>query len=133
MRINVKLVEESFRKVLAKGDAFIELFYERLFRIYPEVRPMFISVDMARQREKLLAALITIIDNLKRPDVLAPYLRELGRHHVEYKVKPEHFPMGRESLLAAFEAILGNEWTPEHRTAWTEAYNETVRLMLEGY
>ena len=133
MAIDVKLVEESFRKVLRSGDEFISSFYERLFTMYPEVMPLFVNVNMECQREKLLASLMTIINNLRKPEVLSPYLMELGRHHVEYKVGPEHFPMGREALLAAFELFLGDEWTPELRNSWAEAYDETVWMMLEGY
>lgn len=129
-----KLLEESFKKVFAKGDAFIEAFYDHLFTRYPETRLVFLTTDRRVFREKLLSSLLTIIRNLKRQDILRPYLQELGRHHKEdYKVPADHFQMGREALLAAFEDVLGSEWTLEHRDAWGEAYDETVRMMLEGY
>lgn len=133
MALKVELVEESFRKVVIHGNEFIASFYKRLFAMYPEVIPLFVNVNMARQRDKLLASLVMIVRNLREPEILIPYLKELGRHHVEYRVRPEHFPMVREALLATFEEFIGIEWTFEHRNAWAEAYDETARIMLEGY
>lgn len=133
MALKVELLQESFGKVLRRRNEFIASFYERLFTMYPEVIPLFEKVNMTRQQEKLLAALATIVNNLRRPDVLAPYLKELGRHHVDYHVRPEHFPMVGAALLATFEAFLDNDWTDELKDSWGEAYNEAARLMLEGY
>lgn len=133
MALNIEMLQESFGKVLRRRDEFIASFYERLFIMYPEVKPLFEKVNMARQRGKLLAALVTIVNNLRRPEILAPYLKELGRHHVDYHVRPEQFPMVGAALLATFEAFLGDDWTDELKDAWSKAYNETARLMLEGY
>lgn len=134
MGIDIRLLEESFKKVFAHGDVFIESFYEHLFRLHPETRSVFLTTDRAVFREKLLASLMTIINNLKNPELLAPYLKELGQHHREdYKVPPDHFHKGKEALLKAFAQILGSEWSPEYRDAWGKAYDETVKMMLEGY
>lgn len=132
-KMKIELLQESFGKVLRRRDEFIASFYERLFTMYPEVIPLFEKVNMVRQREKLLAALVTIVNNLRRPEILAPYLKELGRHHIDYHVRPEYFPMVGAALLATFEAFLGNDWTDELKDSWGEAYNEAARLMIEGY
>lgn len=133
MEIDKKIIEESFKKLFSRGDQFIDSFYAHLFGRYPETRLVFLTTNKSVFKDKLLASLMVIIKNLKTPEVLAPYLKELGRHHFEYNITPDHFPKGKEALLAAFEEVLGSEWSREHEKAWGDAYDLTVKKMLEGY
>lgn len=41
MALKVKLLEESFQEVAPRGEEFVAAFYERLFMLYPEVKPLF--------------------------------------------------------------------------------------------
>jgi len=48
----VKLVQDSFEKVVPIASTAADIFYDRLFEVAPEVRPMF-SADMGKQKEAL--------------------------------------------------------------------------------
>lgn len=41
MGLNIELLESSFNLVAPKGEALVNRFYERLFKKYPSVKPMF--------------------------------------------------------------------------------------------
>lgn len=132
MALQVELLEQSFKAVAPRGQAFVASFYETLFAAHPEVTPLFGHVDMTAQRTKLLGALVLAVENLRRPEVLFPALRELGKRHVGYGVAAAHYPAVGGALLETFETFLGAEWTPEVKAAWTDAYGAIVSVMLEG-
>ena len=93
---------------------------------------MFTQTNMAEQHKKLIGALVLVIANLRRPEVLANALRGLGARHALYGVRPEHFDMVGAALLKTFGLYLGEEWTPTTEQAWTDAYGAIVGLMVEG-
>ena len=53
----IKLVQDSFKKVALIADAAADLFYDRLFTIAPHVRPMF-PADLRDQKKKLIGMLL---------------------------------------------------------------------------
>jgi len=56
----------------------------------------------------------------------------LGKRHAGYGVKPAHFPIVGAALLNTLQKGLGDEFTPELRQAWTEAYAALSGMMKEA-
>jgi nitric oxide dioxygenase len=131
MTLQIELLETSFQAI-APGEAFVTAFYERLFTNYPQTRAFFASTNMKEQRKKLLGALILVIQNLRKPDVLTSALQGLGQRHVNYGVRPEHYPIVGTILLETFAELLGDNWTSEYHDAWVQAYEAICSIMLEG-
>jgi nitric oxide dioxygenase len=132
MTLQIELLETSFQAIAPHGEAFVTAFYERLFTNYPQTRAFFSSTNMKEQRKKLLGALILVIQNLRKPDVLTSALQGLGQRHVNYGVRPEHYPIVGTILLETFAEFLGDNWTPEYHDAWAQAYEAICSIMLEG-
>ncbi|MEM1368336.1 MAG: globin family protein [Cyanobacteria bacterium P01_H01_bin.15] len=128
----VTLIEESFAQVAPKADEFAESFYETLFTNYPDAKPLFETTDFAAQRKKLVASLVLVVENIRKPDVLSKALKGLGARHVKYGALPEHYPLVGNSLLLTLEKYLGGGWTPAVKEAWVGAYEQITELMLEG-
>jgi hypothetical protein len=63
----VAQVQQSFAKVAPIADKAAALFYDRLFEIAPELRPLFHG-DMAEQGRKLMATLAIVVRGLSRLD-----------------------------------------------------------------
>jgi hemoglobin-like flavoprotein len=59
-------------------------------------------------------------------------LRELGRRHLRYGVKPVHYETVGAALLATLEKGLGKDFTPPVREAWVVCYTSIAREMMEG-
>lgn len=125
------LVVTSFAQVVPIADAAAALFYEDLFARDPQLRPLF-QGDMREQRRKLVAMLSTAVANLDRWQEIAPAVRELGRRHVGYGVKPEHYETVGAALLATLEKGLGDGFTPEVRDAWGACFTIVRDEMLAG-
>ena len=132
MPLNVELLEQSFELVKPKADELVASFYNNLFTDYPAAKPLFEHSDMAGQRKMLKGALVMVIENLRKPEVLSQSLKGLGARHVKYGALPEHYPLVGNSLLKSLAQYAGDAWTPELKQAWTDAYGAITELMLEG-
>ncbi len=130
--LQVELLETSFAKVAPRANEFADSFYARLFADYPEAQPLFAHTDVKEQSKKLLASLVFVVENLKKPGALTDALKGLGARHVKYGALPEHYPLVGGTLLNTFEEYLGNEWTPEVKQAWVDAYGLITEVMLDG-
>ena len=121
----------GFQELAPRGEEFVSSFYDRLLSKYPEVKPLFADTDMAEQKKKVLNSLVLVVNNLRKPDVLGPALKQLGERHREIGVKKEHHPMVGEALLATFASYFGEKWTPELKSARAEAYGAVVSGMTD--
>jgi hemoglobin-like flavoprotein len=124
----VKLVADSFRKVLPTAGVAADLFYDRLFETAPEVRPLFPD-DLAVQKNKFITMLATMVTNLSEFEKIAPMVEDLGMRHVAYGVIGKHYESFGTALLWALEETLGVDFTPPVRTAWAEAYTTLAGAM----
>ena len=132
MPLNVEILEQSFEKVKPRANEFAASFYENLFKAHPEIKPLFANTDMVNQQKKLLNSLVLVVENLRNPDVLEPVLNALGARHVGYGAIPKYYGPVREALLETFEQYLLEDWTPEVKKAWLDAYRAITTLMLKG-
>jgi len=132
MALNVELLESSFAAVRPQADAFVRTFYDTLFREYPQTRAFFAHTDLPAQRQKLLASLVLVIDNLRNPEVLSTALKGLGARHGNLGIRAEHYQPVGSALLAAFEHHLGAQWTPEVRQCWVDAFEVIASVMVAG-
>ena len=132
MPLNVELLEQSFELVKPKADEFVASFYYNLLTDYPDAMPLFAHTCMPLQLQMLKGALVMVVENLRKPDVLTSALGGLGARHVKYGALPEHYPLVGSSLLKTLGQYAGDAWTPELKQAWTDAYGAITELMLEG-
>ncbi|BAY22103.1 globin domain protein [Calothrix sp. NIES-2100] len=132
MSLNVEILEQSFAKVKPRANEFAASFYDNLFQAHPEVKPLFANTDMVNQQKKLLNSLILVVENLRNPEALSPVLNALGARHIGYGAIPKYYgPIG-EALLLTFEQYLVEDWTPEVKKAWLDAFTAITALMLNG-
>jgi len=129
----VKLVQESFSKVVPISEAAAVIFYDRLFEVAPAVKAMF-PADMSQQRKKLMMMLAAVVKGLGNLDSILPTASALAKRHVDYGAKPEHYPVVGGALLWTLEKGLGEAWTPDVADAWTTAYGTLSGYMIsEAY
>jgi len=127
-----RLLAESVAAVAHAMTPLISRFYERLFSGRPFLRKLFPMDEdaMAAQHDKLLKALLALVDQYARPDQLAPLLRQLGRDHRKFGVRPVHYHAVGEALVAALRDIAGAAWKVEYEQAWTRAYTLAADIMV---
>ena len=77
------LVKETWRKLTPMADAAARLFYERLFEIDETTRPLFKTTDLAEQRQKLIHALVMVVQGLDHIEALVPTLGEINPQTIQ--------------------------------------------------
>lgn len=132
MALNVDLLRSSFEAVAPKADELADTFYNTLFERYPDVKPLFANTDLAEQKKKLIGSIALIVKNADNADELVPYLKELGKKHVTYGSKKEHYPAVGECLITALSATAGDLWNQEMEDTWTTAYGVISENMIAG-
>jgi hemoglobin-like flavoprotein len=129
----VKLVQQSFSRIVPIADKAAVIFYDRLFEIAPQVRSLFPS-DMEEQRGKLMATLTAVVGGLTNLPLILPAASALARRHVSYGARAEHYPVVGAALLWTLEKGLGEGWTPDVADAWKAAYATLSGFMIsEAY
>jgi hemoglobin-like flavoprotein len=127
----VKLVQDSFQKVVPIADKAADLFYDRLFTIAPEVRSLF-PENLTEQKKKLMQMLATAITNLHQVEKILPAVQDLGKRHVAYGVTPKHYEPVGAALLWTLEQGLGPDFTPPVKDAWTQTYMTVAGVMTKA-
>lgn len=117
----IKLVQVTFDKVRPVAQEAGEMFYLKFFEMDPAVQPLF-KGDIKRQGLMLMTALGLVVSNLDRPETIAGNIEGLGHRHWGYGVKASDFNVFGAALLWTLEQVLGDQFTPEVRAAWGEAY-----------
>ena len=125
------LVKDSWAKVVPIADKAAELFYGRLFEVEPSVKPLF-KGDMKEQGAKLMKTITIAVNSLDRLDQLVPIVQDLGKRHVGYGVKPEHYTVVGGALLWTLEQGLGEGFTPEVKEAWAVTYQTLADVMIQA-
>jgi hemoglobin-like flavoprotein len=128
---SLERVRRSVALLLPQAGEITRLFYDRLFSIAPETRELF-KVDMTVQRQHFAAALSVIMKNLTLLDVLTEPLRDLGSNHARVGVRPQHYPIVRDSILFAMSQTLAHDWTPELAADWHELLDKVSAIMMSG-
>jgi methyl-accepting chemotaxis protein len=132
MSLDLEALETSFDLVAPRGDELVEMFYVRLFAAAPAVKELFAGTDLPRQRTVLLRTLVLLRKALRDLDAIVPALRSLGARHVAYGVRPDHYPVVADALIAAMAEVAGAAWQPRYERAWSAALEVVSGVMLAG-
>ncbi|WP_437307703.1 globin family protein [Sorangium sp. So ce388] len=127
----IELVQRSWAKVMPISDAAAALFYQRLFELDPSTRSLFKN-DMAEQKKKLMQTLAVAVDGLSNLGKLVPVLQSLGVRHHGYMVTDHHYDVVGEALLWTLREGLGDGFTRDVETAWTEVYGVIADVMKKA-
>jgi hemoglobin-like flavoprotein len=129
----IKAIQESFARVVPISEQAAALFYSRLFEIAPALKPLFRG-DMTDQGRKLMATLGVVVNGLADLESVLPAASALAKRHVDYGVEAADYQPVGAALLWTLERGLGEQWTPQLATAWTEAYTILSGFMIaEAY
>lgn len=127
----ISLIRSSFARAQYDGDALGTLFYERLFTIAPQLKPLF-KGDIKVQGRKLMDTLAVAVSALRDMPKLTATLQDLGHRHRAYGVQPAHYAKVGEALIWTLERGLGAAFDAPTRAAWLHLYG-VVCATMEPY
>lgn len=131
-----KRITQSFQMLSNRIDEASVRFYDHLFEIAPQLKPLFVHVDMDQQGMKIMQTIGLAVRSL-------PHLREvgaegefvtalelLGKRHIGYGAAPQHYEFIQAALLRTLAEFLGEDFTPEIREAWQKVYQNMTEIMF---
>jgi nitric oxide dioxygenase len=127
----VQIVRLTFAQIVSNKDQIGRQFYDRLFAIAPEVKPLF-NGDMEAQSRKLIDTLALAIGTIRDIPTLKSTLEALAQRHVAYGVRDEHYDKVGEALLWTLKQNLGPAFTPHAREAWATLYDTVAGIMRDA-
>jgi nitric oxide dioxygenase len=106
-------------------------FYKRLFTHNPDLKNMFNMGNQqnSKQQTALALAVLAYAEHIENPGVLMPVLDGIGQKHISLNIRPEHYPIVGEHLLASISEVLGDAATPAILDAWKVAYFQLADIM----
>lgn len=131
---NPELIENCWSKVKNNqgADAYSLIFYESMFKTYPEIKPLFKS-DMESQRIKLLNTLNLVINSIQDFEEMKESLLELGIVHKDLGIDAPMYDIVISNSVIALKMASNNTTTPEEEKAWEQAFRMISDTMLEAY
>lgn len=127
----IKLVQDSFRRVAPIAEAAAQLFYARLFELDPDLELLF-KGNLTEQGRKLMQMLALAVNSLDRLEQLLPVVRSLGTRHVSYGVRDKDYATVGKALLWTLRKGLGEAFTPDVEAAWSDVYATLASAMQSG-
>jgi nitric oxide dioxygenase len=128
-----KDIVKATAPVLAEhGNPIIKRFYTRLFEAHPDLKNVFNMAhqEQGEQQEALARAVYAYAENIEDPSSLTALLKNIANKHASLGVRPEHYPIVGEHLLAAIKEVLGDAATDEIISAWAQAYGNLADVLM---
>lgn len=131
MTTDIARIRQNWANAIAAKDIVGQLFYENLFAIAPETRPMF-PASLEDQGRKLVQTLSWIVDHLDHTDDLTAGAEALAVRHVGYGVTPDQYGAVGEALIATLQVGLGDGFNEDDKDAWLRVYASLSQLMIDA-
>ncbi len=129
---NIAIVKSTAPVLQEHGETLTRHFYKRMFTHNPEVAPFFNPANQAagNQQRALAGAIAAYAANIDNLEVLGGAVELIAQKHASLMIKPEHYPIVGENLLASIKEVLGDAATDDIINAWAEAYGFLANILI---
>ncbi len=127
----VAIIQATVPTLQEHGEQLTRYFYERMFAHHPEVKNYFNPANQAsgRQQQALASAICTYAANIDKLERLGDAVEVIAHKHASLQIKPEHYPIVGEHLLASISEVLGVAATDPIIAAWSQAYTQLAQIL----
>ena len=101
-----------------KSDNLLSLTYSHFFEVCPEGQSLWEKDDPDSRSKMFNGIILTIMDNLTRPEVCEKNLASDVKDHDEYGVDKNMYGLFFTSLFEALNSVLGETFNQEMQLAW---------------
>lgn len=128
----IAIVKSTAPILQENGETLTRHFYKRMFSHNPEVAPYFNPANQSAglQQKALAGAICAYAANIDNLEALGGAVELIAQKHVSLQIKPEHYPIVGENLLASIREVLGEGATDKVVNAWGEAYGFLADIMI---
>ncbi len=129
----ISIIKSTVPALQENGETLTRHFYKRMFERNPEVQGFFNPANQASggQQQALAAAICAYAANIDNLSVLTGAVETIAHKHASLRIKPEHYPIVGENLLASIKEVLGDAATDEVIEAWAAAYQVLADILID--
>lgn len=120
----IEIIKSTVPVLQVHGKDITTRFYQLLFTNHPELLNIFNHANQkqGKQQAALANAVYAAAANIDNLGAILPVVKQIAHKHRSLGIKPEHYPIVGENLLAAIKDVLGDAATDEIIQAWADAY-----------
>lgn len=129
----INIVKSTVPILEKHGNDITKCFYKRLFENNPELKNIFNQTNQRKgeQSRALAGAVYAAAAHIDQLETILPAVMPIAQKHRSLNIKPEHYPIVGENLLAAMREVLGEDVaTNEVISAWEKAYGEIANVFI---
>ena len=128
----IDIIKSTVPALKAHGLEITKTFYKNMFEKNPEIKELFNMEKQAsgEQPKALAMSILAAAQNIDNLAAIMPVVNKIGEVHCNSKVKPEHYPIIGENLLAAIKEVLGDAATDEVIEAWGKTYGVLAEVFI---
>lgn len=128
----ISIVKSTAPILEEHGETLTKHFYKRMFEHNPEVKPYFNPANQfaGLQQRALAGAICAYAANIDNLEVLDSAVELIAQKHTSLQIKPEHYPIVGQNLLASIREVLGDGATDDVVNAWGEAYGFLADILI---
>ena len=127
-----QLIQDSWRAIEPNAVRLVELAVLHLVQIAPTSRPLLAKHRLPAVCESVARVVGELVDALDEPKRFVPLAVGLGRGNPDRGLSAPLYPAMGEALSWALHLHLGDSFTRELQTAWTEGYQLASAIMKRG-
>src|SRR4051812_4537092 len=128
---DIRIVQDSWRKVDPVREIAAELFYTRLFELDPPLRAL-CGDDIKDRNRRFAQVLGATVRGLARVDMLLPAVRQFGMRHPLPGEISQHHANVATALLWMLDKALRRDFTAEVKAAWIKGYGVLSQTIRHG-
>ena len=129
--LQIELIRASYASMAPHAERLADEIYRAVFEHASELRAT-LAEDLDEQKRRMVETTELVVSRAHDLLSIDGVLMEMGARHLAYGARPGHYPVVRDIMLSAMDALGAESWTNEIEEAWTELLNAVAGLMLEG-
>lgn len=120
----IDIIKSTVPVLEIHGQTITKTFYQAMFKNHPELLNIFNHANQrqGKQPTALANAVYAAAVHIDRLEEILPVVKGIAQKHRALGIRPEHYPIVGENLLAAIKTVLGDAATDEILEAWGQAY-----------
>lgn len=129
----IATVKSTIPLLESAGVAITDHFYQRMFRLNPELKNIFNMANQAngRQQFALFSAIAAYAKNIDNLSVLSELVERVAHKHTSFFIQPQHYDIVGHHLIETLRELAPQDFTPEVEQAWTEAYGALANIFID--
>ena len=128
----IATVKSTIPLLESAGVAITDHFYQRMFRLNPELKNIFNMANQAngRQQFALFNAIAAYAKNIDNLGALSEVVERVAHKHTSFFIQPEHYDIVGHHLIETLRELAPEDFTPDVEQAWNEAYGALAEVFI---